>query len=309
MRQLLILRPLILQTLILQTLILLLPSHSAMAQRLELPEYEPPTIQRFTATEIARFPAREAVQGAAADADHFYAIVNSAIGQYDKQSGEFIQRWASSRSGPIRHLNSCYAEGDELYCANSNFPEVPMASSLEVFATDTMEHSRSYSLGVLDDGSLTWYDRLGDGWIAGYAHYDEDGGLSYKDHSFATISRYDNDWRRLGGWMIPETVIARMQPHAASGGAIGPDGLLYLTGHDRPEMYVLAAPKMGPKLVHIATIDIAVEGQAFTWDKSSEERVVWGISRPNREVRAFSLPPINLPEGYSRLTDLPQGFR
>lgn len=293
----------------LQALILTLLTHGAMAQRLELPEFEPLTIQRERATEIARFPAREAGQAAAADAGRFYAIVNTAIGQYDKQSGELIKRWTSPRQGPIRHLNSCYAEGNELYCANSNFPEVPMASSLEVFDTETMEHSRSYSLGILDDGSLTWYDRLGDGWIAGYAHYDEDGGLSFKDHSFATISRYDNDWRRLGGWMIPETVIARMQPHAASGGAIGPDGLLYLTGHDRPEMYVLAAPKMGPKLVHIATIDIDIEGQAFAWDKSSDERVVWGISRPNREVRAFRLPVINLPEGYSRLTELPQSFR
>ena len=293
----------------LQALILTLLTQPAMAQRLELPEFEPLTIQKERATEIARFPAREAGQAAAADADHFYAIVNTAIGQYDKQSGELVRQWASPRQGPIRHLNSCYAEGTELYCANSNFPEVPMASSLEVFDTETMEHSRSYSLGILDDGSLTWYDRLGDGWIAGYAHYDEDGGLSFKDHSFATISRYDNDWRRLGGWMSPETVIARIQPHAASGGAIGPDGLLYLTGHDRPEMYVLAAPKMGPKLVHIATIDIDIEGQAFAWDKSSEERIVWGISRPNREVRAFRLPGINLPEGYSRLTELPQNFR
>ncbi len=293
----------------LQALILTLLTQPALAQRLELPEFEPLTIQKERATEIARFPAREAGQAAAADAGHFYAIVNTAIGQYDKQSGELIKRWASPRQGPIRHLNSCYAEGTELYCANSNFPEVPMASSLEVFNTETMEHSRSYSLGILDDGSLTWYDRLGDGWIAGYAHYDEDGGLSFKDHSFATISRYDNDWRRLGGWMIPETVIARMQPHAASGGAIGPDGLLYLTGHDRPEMYVLAAPKMGPKLVHIATIDIDIEGQAFAWDKSSEERIVWGISRPNREVRAFRLPVVNLPEGYIRLTELPQNFR
>jgi hypothetical protein len=66
---------------------------------------------------------------------------------------------------------------------------------------------------------------------------------------------------------------------------------------------------MGPKLVHIATIDIDIEGQAFAWDKSSEERIVWGISRPNREVRAFRLPVINLPEGYSRLTELPQNFR
>ncbi|MCG8413695.1 MAG: hypothetical protein MI746_05690 [Pseudomonadales bacterium] len=264
------------------------------AQRLEIPQWEPPAIPSYSAEEIRRYPAVEAGQGAAADRQHFYAIVNTVVGKYEKSSGELVSRFVSPRGGPIRHLNSCYAEQAKLYCANSNFPEVPMASSIEVFDTESMEHVQSYSFGVLEEGSLTWFDRLGDGWIAGFAHYDENGGLNYKDHSFASIIRYDNEWRRIGGWMIPETVIERMQPHAASGGAIGPDGLLYLTGHDRPEMYVLGAPAMGPKLTHLATIAIDVEGQAFAWDKSSPQRVVYGISRPNREVRAFHLPEIEL---------------
>lgn len=276
---------------------------AAEAQQLEIEDFQAIPIQQLEATEVGRYPAQEARQGAAADADHIYAIVNFIIGQYDKTSGELVQRWHGTRGGPIRHLNSCFAENKKLYCANSNFPEVPMASSIEVFDSATLSHRQSLSLGVLDEGSLTWFDHLGDGWLAGFAHYDEDGGLSYKDHRFATIDRYDNAWRRLGGWMIPESVIARMQPYAASGGAIGPDGLLYLTGHDRPEMYVLAAPAMGPKLVHIATISIDVEGQAFAWDKS-EERVVVGISRPNSEVRAFTVPEVQLPEGLKRLTEL-----
>jgi len=296
------------QLIVLVLAILVASLNPAFAQRLDIPQWEPLTIQNLQAAETARYPAVEAGQGAAADADHFYAIVNTVIGKYEKSSGELVARWMSPRGGPIRHLNSCYAEGTQLYCANSNFPEVPMASSLEVLNTGTMQHARSYSLGVLEEGSLTWYDRLGDGWIAGFAHYDEDGGLSFKDHSFASIIRYDDQWRRTGGWMIPESVIARMQPHAASGGALGPDGLLYLTGHDRPEMYVLAAPQMGPKLVHIATIAIEVEGQAFAFDKSTQQRVVYGISRPNREVRAFRLPDVVLPNGLLRLTEVPSGF-
>lgn len=277
------------------------------SQQLNIEDHQPLQIQQLEATEVGRYPAREARQGAAADADHIYAIVNFIIGKYDKHSGELVQRWQGTRGGPIRHLNSCFAENEKLYCANSNFPEVPMASSIEVFDTAALRHSQSLSLGVLDEGSLTWFDHLGDGWLAGFAHYDADGGLSYKDHRFATINRYDNEWRRLGGWMIPESVIARMQPHAASGGAIGPDGLLYLTGHDRPEMYVLAAPAMGPKLVHIGTIAIDVEGQAFAWDKS-EPRVVVGISRPNSEVRAFSVPEVSLPDGLKRLTEVNFGL-
>lgn len=288
--------------------LLLFAAAPLSAQRLEIPQWEAPPIQSYVAEEIARYPAAEAGQGAAADSQHFYAIVNTVVGKYAKDSGELVSRFVSPRGGPIRHMNSCYAEDGKLYCANSNFPEIPMASSIEVFDTATMQHLQTYSFGVLEEGSLTWFERLGDGWIAGFAHYDEDGGLNYKDHSFASIIRYDNSWRRIGGWMIPDTVIARMQPYAASGGAIGPDGLLYLTGHDRPEMYVLGAPAMGPKLVHLATIAIDVEGQAFAWDKSSAQRIVYGISRPNREVRAFELPEIELSESAIPLTQVSPGL-
>ncbi len=288
--------------------VIVFTSSSALAQNLELPPLELTTVQQLNAEPLASYPAAEAGQGAAADADHFYAIVNTAIGKYRKSDGNLVSRWASPRQGPVRHLNSCYAEDELLYCSNSNFPEIPMASSVEVFDTSTMQHLRTFSLGVLEEGSLTWFERLGDGWIAGFAHYDERGGLAYKDHSFASIVRYDDQWRRVGGWMIPESAIERMQPYAASGGALGADGLLYLTGHDRPEMYVMAAPEMGPKLVHIATIAIDVEGQAFAWDKSSAERIVYGISRPNREVRAFRIPSVKIPDNAIRLPDTRIGF-
>jgi hypothetical protein len=179
-----------------------------------------------------------------------------------------------------------------------------MASSIEVFDTETMSHIFSMGLGVLEEGSLTWFDHLGDGWIAGFSHYDNAGGLAYKDHSYASIVRFDSQWRRQGGWMIPDSVIDRMKPYAASGGALGPDGLLYLTGHDRREMYVLAAPTLGPKLTHIATIDIDIEGQAFAFDKSVNDPIVYGISRPNREVRAFRLPEVAIPENVRPLSEL-----
>lgn len=272
-----------------------------IAQQLDIPDFEALNIAELKAVEIARYDAPEAVQGAAADGEHFYAIVNLAIGKYEKMSGELVARWVGSRGGPIQHINSCYVQAAELLCANSNFPDVPMASSIEIFDTKTMQHSKTFSFGMMEEGSLTWFDRLGSGWIAGFAHYDGRGGLDYKDHSFSTIARYDNSWRREGGWMIPQNVIERMKPMAASGGGIGPDGLLYLTGHDRAEMYVLAAPEMGPTLVHIATIAIDAQGQAFAWDKSANDRIVYSISRPARQVRAFRLPVVELPEGVYRL--------
>ena len=123
----------------------------AWAQQRDIEDYQPPLIEQLEATEVGRYHAQEARQGAAADADHIYAIVNFIIGQYDKTSGKLIQRWQGSRGGPIRHLNSCFAENRKLYCANSNFPEVPMASSIEVFDTGTLKHRQSLSLGILDE--------------------------------------------------------------------------------------------------------------------------------------------------------------
>ncbi len=262
------------------------------AEEWTIEEYTPPPVLRLEAEALGRFPAREAGQGAAADADHFYAIVNFAIGQYDRETGERVAGWLGPRNGPISHLNSCYADDAKLFCANSNFPQTPMASSIEIFDTEDMTHRESHSLGALDEGSLTWFDRRGDGWIAGFAHYDGKGGHDFKNHRFGAVASFDKDWRRTGGWIFPDSVLERMAPHAASGGALGPDGYLYVMGHDRPEMYVLAFPEMGPAFVHIATIAIEAEGQAFAWDRSTDDRVLFAISRPNREVRSFRIPPV-----------------
>jgi hypothetical protein len=244
------------------------------------------------------FDAPEARQGVAVDRDHFYAVVNTVIGRYDKRTGEFEARWMGPRDGLVRHINSCFAERQQLWCANSNFPETPMGSSIEVFDTQTMQHVRSHSLGMLDEGSLTFFDRLGGGWIAGFAHYNEIGGLEYKDARFAGLVLYDPQWRRTGGYMLPASVLDRMSPHAASGGAIGPDGLLYLFGHDRPEMYVLARPNMGPTLLHVATIAVDAAGQAFSWDRTSRGREIYTINRPTGAVRVFEVPSVSL-DGFA----------
>jgi hypothetical protein len=144
---------------------------------------------------------------------------------------------------------------------------------------------------VQDEGSLTFIDRDRDGWMAGFAHYDGEGGLAYKGAAFAGIVFYDAQWRRTGGYAFPKSVLEAMAPHAASGGAFGPDRLLYVFGHSRAEMYVLARPTMGPTLIHVATIAIDARGQAFDWDET-QERVLFAIDRPTGTVRSFAIPEI-----------------
>jgi hypothetical protein len=255
----------------------------------QIPEYKPPEIRHLTARTLRVFEAPEADQGVAADARHFYVVDNTVIAKYEIASGHRVGQWVGPHNGLIRHLNSCIVDVGKVWCANSNYSLTPMGSSVEVFDAVTLEHVDTHSLGMLDEGSLTWFDRYRGGWIAGFAHYDETGGLPFKDHRFSSVVSYDADWRRTGGWLFPSSALDRMAPYAASGGAIGPDGWLYLLGHDRPEMYVVARPPMGPTLVHIATIALEAEGQAFSWAQEGT-RTIFTVDRRKGLVRLIDVP-------------------
>lgn len=252
----------------------------------------PEGVPHLAAKTTAVFVAPEADQGVAVDDEFFYAIDNAQIVKYSRTSGTRTGEWRLDRPDIIRHINSCMADAGTLICANSNYPKNPMASSIEVFDATLMAPLFSHSLGVRDEGSLTWVDRIPGGWIAGFAHYDGPNGTGYKDHSASSVVTFDESWRRTGGWAFPEDVAARMAPHAASGGAIGPDGLLYILGHDRPELYVLARPQMGPGLILVAVIDIEAEGQAFSWAPGGE-RQIFAIDRRAGKVLVIDVPEVD----------------
>lgn len=256
-----------------------------------VPDYVHPPVVKLAARTIRTYPAPEADQGVAVDARFFYPVDNSVVGKYDLATGSLVGRWIGARNGLIRHLNSCLAENARLWCANSNYPEVPMGSSVEVFDSTSMTHVATHSLGMRDEGSLTWLDRMGSGWMAGFAHYDESGSLGFKDHRFSSVVTFDAGWQRTGGWLFPGSVLALMAPHAASGGAIGPDGWLYLLGHDKPELYVVARPAMGPTMIHVATIQVEAEGQAFSWARDGS-RTIFAIDRRKLLVRQIVVPEL-----------------
>jgi hypothetical protein len=264
---------------------------AAPQRPLVVPDDGVPDVPRLAARTLRVYQVPEAHQGVAADARFFYAVGNTVLAKYEIASGELVDRWVGPRNGLIRHLNSCLADAARIWCVNSNYPQTPMASSLEVFDAATLDHVSSQSLGMRDEGSLTWTDRYGGGWLAGFAHYDGNGGVPFKNHTFSSVVTFDAEWRRTGGWLFPKSAIDRMTPGAASGGAIGPDGWLYLLGHDRPEMYVVARPSMGPTLIHIATVDLEVEGQAFSW-AADGTRTVFTIDRRKSLVRTISIPPV-----------------
>ncbi len=238
---------------------------------------------------VSRSPAAEARQGVAVDAAFLYAVDNAQIAKYDRKTGEKV---AHFKGDPVKfpHMNSCAVIGAELICAGSNYPATPMQSQVEVFDPKTLAHVRTIPLGP-QPGSLTFVDRKDGSWWAGFANYDGRGGEPGRDHRFTTIVRFDDQWRTLDRWTFPPEVLVRMAPSSASGGAFGGDGRLYVTGHDRPELYVLSVPKGGGVLKLVGTIPIAVEGQAITFDRSAPG-VLFGINRASREVVAMKLPPV-----------------
>lgn len=248
-------------------------SGAAIAQTAEAPVYS--------------LAADEARQGIVSDGTHVYAIDNSRIGKYEPKSGRRIAGWEGERA-LFPHTNACTSLDKRLYCAASNYPKVPMTSQVEIFDPVKMTHLSTIALGP-GIGSLTWVDRRGGFWWAAFANYDGAGGEPGRDHRYTTIVKFDAQWRRLESFLLPDTVLERMAPMSSSGGAWGDDGLLYVTGHDRPELYALRLPRAGSTLELVATLPIPFEGQAIAWDPK-EKRLLWGISRKDRKAIAVRIP-------------------
>lgn len=82
-----------------------------------------------------------------------------------------------------------------------------------------------------------------------------------------------------------------MAPMSASGGVWGDDGLLYVNGHDRHELYALRVPDGGGALQLVATIATPTGGQAIDWDRSAP-RVLWSIERKSQQLVASKVPPV-----------------
>lgn len=260
------------------------------------PAVEPPIGQLRTPgweyREVRRFKAAEAGQGVAVDREFFYAINNHTIGKYRKATGERVGGWEGGAGGDIIHLNAGIVHQGRIYGIHSNYPGVPMLSSLEIFDPTTLTHVGSHSFGRMD-GSFTWLDRSENGstglsagrWIACFVHYGNKGAEPNRDSTWTQIIAFDDEWRRTGGWALPADLITRFggRGYSASGGAFGPGGHLYLTGHDNTELYVVTFPKAGSVLKWIATIPIPAEGQAFCWDPA-EAGTLYGILKKTREV-------------------------
>lgn len=238
---------------------------------------------------VLRIPAEEARQGAASDGRYVYAIDNDRIGKYEIATGKRVAQWKGDRA-IYPHMNSCTVVGQELVCAASNYPAVPQTSAVEIFDTRAMTHVRSISLGF-GPGSLTVMDRHDGKWWAVFANYDAKGGEPNRDHRYTLLVRMDDQFRQEAAWTFPAAVLERFAPYSCSGMSWGADGRLYVTGHDRPELYAVELPEAGSALKLIATIPIATPGQAIDWDPKAPRRI-WSIDRGGATMAASDIPPL-----------------
>ncbi|MBC6456553.1 hypothetical protein HKK72_01280 [Actinomadura sp. HBU206391] len=262
----------------------------ALGTRPAVARAEPPV---FTATLNKSYETFDANQAVAVDKNYFYVIDNRKITKHDRSTGKPLLQFVSDSSGPIIHMDSGVVVNGKLYAAHSNYDESPMESSIEVFDTKTMRHIGTHSFGIFR-GSLTWLDRHDGAWWAGFANYDQvpDGETEPYGETYNTqVVKMDDHFEVVESWTIPKTILDRFKPMSNSGGSWGPDGRLWLTGHDLGEAYVMNAPSAGAELEWVATVKLPnVEGQGIAWDRSSNKPTFWAIKRSTSQALSFNAP-------------------
>src|SRR5262245_13463862 len=218
--------------------------------------------QHRSCVELRRVPAPEANQAVAADETALYAIGNHAIGKYDKKTRKRLAGWECESGKPLIHLDSGVVHEGVLYCAHSNYPGLPMVSSIETWDAATLRHTGSYSFGIFA-GSATWVD-LHEGWrYVTFAHYKNNGDEPSRDPRWTALIQFDSDWRQRQSWVYPEDVVSKLGNFSISGGVFTPDHKLYCTGHDNPEVYVFRFPAGGSVMVLEDAFAIPMKAQGI----------------------------------------------
>ena len=231
-----------------------------------------------TGLEVIRaWPAKEANQGVAVDAEHFYAIDDRALGKYEKATGRKVGEWRAPAGSPVKHLNSGVVVGGQLLVAHSNFPAKPDESSVEYFDVETL---RPAGRKIFENppGSLTWLVPAGDGWLACFAHYRQN-----SDPALSRLVRMDARWNTLATWSFPPRLLGRFGAFSSSGGGLAVDGRVWVSGHDARELYVLELPPGGGEARWVGSVGFVSRGQAFAWDPGRPQEL-YSIQRKTKEV-------------------------
>jgi hypothetical protein len=229
--------------------------------------------------ELDRTKMQGVRQAVAASEYHLFLVANDTIRKYSKK-GVYDGFYSHPK---LIHLNSGIVQEGKLFCAHSNYPTVPMWSSIEVFDIETHQHLESHSFGI-DIGSCTWIDFYDDHYYVMFAHYSKESNrMPNRDVSWSQLVKFDKDWRRKEAWVLPGALIEKLHPYSLSGGIILSNGKLLCTHHHHQELYLLSFPKIGAELVWEKTIPCSICGQGIAVDPL-EPNTLWGICKKNGEL-------------------------
>jgi len=269
------------------------PSPTASATVAPTDPATPGTPPVLSATQVRAYDTFDAHQAVAVDDRYFYAIDNQSITKHDKKTGAPLLQFVGDADGPIIHMDSGVVVGTKLYAATSNYNTSPEKSSIEVFDTRTMKHIDTFSFGIYR-GSITWLDWHDNAWWATFANYDKPGSgstLPYGQTDNTQVVKLDRDFQVVESWTVPQAILDDVRPMSISGGSWGPDGRLWLSGHDWDKAYVMTIPTEGSDLTWVATVSLPnVEGQGIAWDRSTRQPTLWTIKRSTSQVLSFSAP-------------------
>ena len=194
---------------------------------------------------------------------------------------------AGAKKGPIVHLDSAMLMDGKIYAAHSNYPQWPMTSSVEIFDAETMEHIGTHSFGI-QWGSLTWVDWHDGHWWMTFANYDRllgPGQDAVRPQGEHGDGQAHGDFQPVQSWTLPKAILDRFEDMSNSGGSWGPDGFLYLTGHDPAELYRMRLPKAGAVLELVDIIPMNIRGPGHRLGPLAAGRDLRDHSRDARRSR------------------------
>jgi hypothetical protein len=219
---------------------------------------------------LALVPAPEATQAAAADEHFLYAVSSTTIAKYDRLT---FQRVAES-APKAHHLNSAYFHEGRLYCAHSNYPELPEKSELMSLDVATMHLSLAHDFGNYG-GSLTWAVRHDGHWWANFARYDQNVAETF-------LAEFDNQWHELRRFTYPRELLSQLgAKYSLSGGLFRGDVLL-VSGHNDPIIFRLRVPRNGAIMEMVDAQVVPFYGQGFAVDPVTKGLI--GVIRRDHHI-------------------------
>ena len=207
------------------------------------------------------------LQGVIVDKNFYYLVYSKGILKFNIKTNQFNKSTKYNKN--LKHLNGGIIYNNMLYLTNN--PKNGK-NSLEIFDKE-LNYITSIKLDKLK-GSLTWIDFY-KGYFFGLLAY-------YKDEVKKTrIVKFDNQFNIIKQWKIPKSILNRLYPNSISGGQFNKtSGILFLTGHDKKEIYLM---NLNNNLKYIKTLKTSIAGQGISFDKNND-KYLWGIDRKNNKI-------------------------